>query len=136
MFQASPGYSYRNVASKAEPTRSIIIDIPKESINKLEVNERKSLDRIINILETPIKKELKSGAGYSRYFKQLLSSHRAALELLCTSVDIPLKVNAEHIKKTKFHKPDFVHSILAWVSIDAFSNTDPMLIFCVATHPN
>ena len=122
--------------TNSKPTWSIIIDIPKESINKLEVNECKSLDRIINILETSIKKELKLGAGYSRYFKRLLSSHRAAFELLCTSVDIPLKVNAEHIKKTKFHKPDFVHSILAWVSINAFSNTDPMLIFCVATHPN
>ena len=109
-------------------TQSIIIDIPQASIEKLKVHERKSVVRLINTLEDPIKKKLNSAAGYSIYFKRLSSMHRAALELVHTSIGAPLIVNTQHVKKTKLNKSDFVHSILRWVSLDIFSNTDPMLI--------
>lgn len=118
----------RLTKTKDKTTPSIIIDIPQASIEKLNVHEHKSVVRLINTLEPPIKKELKLAASYSIYFKRLSSMHRAALELVCTSIGAPLIVNTQHVKKTKLHKPDFVHSILRWVSLDIFSNTDPMLI--------
>ena len=62
------------------------------------------------MLGAPIAKELKSQASYNLYFKQLSALHRAALELLCTFVGAPLKLN-----KSKLNKPDFIHAILAWV---------------------
>jgi len=71
------------------------------------------------MLEAPIKTELKSQGGYNVYFKWLSALHRAALELLCTAVGAPLK--PKHVNKSKLNKPDFIHSILAWVSIDTFS---------------
>jgi len=101
-------------------TQAITIHISEPSLDKLNVHERKSVARLINVLEAPIKKELKSAAGYSIYFKRLKSLHRAALELVSTSVGAPLKVNTQHINKTKLYKPDFIHAILGWVSIDVF----------------
>jgi len=65
-----------------------------------------------------MKKELNSQTGYDRYFKRLSSLHRAALELFFTSASVPLKI--KHTNKKKLNKPDFIHSILAWVSIDIF----------------
>ena len=65
--------------TKCRTTPSIVIDIPEESLNKLNEHERKSVNCLINILEAPIKKELKSQAGYDIYFKQLSTQHRAAL---------------------------------------------------------
>ncbi|KAF8801630.1 hypothetical protein BYT27DRAFT_7173847 [Phlegmacium glaucopus] len=106
------GIRLNNTNSKTTP--SIVVDIPEGSINRLNIHECKSVTRLINILEAPIKKELKSGAGYDVYFKRLFPLHRAALELVCTSVGAPLKRNSEHIKKSKLNKPEFIHSILAW----------------------
>jgi len=105
--------------TKSRTTPSIVINIPEESINKLNEHERKSINRLINMLEAPIKTELKSQGGYDVYFKRLSALHRAALELLCTAVGAPLK--PKHVNKSKLNKPDFIHSILAWVSIDTFS---------------
>ena len=87
------------------------------------------------MLEAPIKNELKSQAGYDVYFKKLSTLHRAALELLRTSVDAPLNLNSEHVKKSKLNKPDFIHEILDWVSVDIFSILNAYQI-CVATNPN
>jgi hypothetical protein len=101
--------------TKSRTTQSIVIKIPEESINTLNEHERKSAIRLINILEAPIKKELKLPAGYEVYFKRLSALHRAPLELLCTSVGAPLKQDPKHVNKSKFNKPDFIHAILAWV---------------------
>ena len=101
---------------KDSTTPSIVINIPEESINKLNQQERKSLNRLIKMLEAPIKMELKSQAGYDLHFKRLSTLHKAALKLLCTSVNAPLKLDPEG----KLNKPDFIHAILAWVSIDTF----------------
>jgi hypothetical protein len=101
-------------------TRSIIINIPEESIGKLQVHERKTIVRLINILEAPIKKELGSEAGYAKYLKRLSASHRAALELLCTSVGAPVVPTTQHSNTTKLYKPDFAHAILRWVSLNIF----------------
>ena len=96
--------------TKSNTTPSIVINIPEESINKLNEHERKSVSRLINMLGAPIAQELKSQASYNLYFKRLSALHRAALELLCTFVGAPLKLN-----KSKLNKPDFIHAILAWV---------------------
>jgi len=119
------GIRLNNTKSKMTP--SIVINIPEVSINKLNENECKSINWLINILEAPIKKELKLQAGYDIYFKRLSPLHWAALQLLCTSVGAPLKLNSQHVNKSKLNKPDFIHVILAWVSIDRFSNTAPCL---------
>jgi hypothetical protein len=87
------------------------------------------------MLEAPMKKELTSQAGYDVYFKRLSALHRAALELLCTSVHAPLKLNSKHVNKSKLNKPDFIHAILAWVSFDTFSILYAYQI-CLATNPN
>ena len=50
-------------------THSIIINIPEESIGKLQVHECKTVAHLINILEASIKKELRSEAGYAKYLK-------------------------------------------------------------------
>ena len=50
-------------------TRSIIINILEESIGKLQVHERETVAHLINILEAPIKKELRLEAGYAKYLK-------------------------------------------------------------------
>ena len=102
--------------TKSASTPSIIIDIPEESINKLNGHERKSLNRLINILEAPIKMELKSQNGYDIYFKRLSALHKAALELLCLSVGAPLHLNPSHSNKRKLNMPDFIRAILTWVS--------------------
>jgi hypothetical protein len=127
------GIQLNNTKSKTTP--SIVIHIPEASINKLNEHERKSINRLINMLEAPIKNELKSQAGYDVYFKKLSTLHRAALELLRTSVDAPLNLNSEHVKKSKLNKPDFIHAILDWVSVDISSILNAYQI-CVATNPN
>ena len=104
-----------NIA-KSRMTPCMVIDIPKESINKSNEHERKSINRLINMLEAPIKNELKSQAGYDVHFKRLSALHKAALELLCMSVDAPIKLDPKHANKGKLNKPDFIHAILAWVS--------------------
>lgn len=108
--------------TKSGSTPSIMIDIREESINKLDEHERKSLNRLIKMLEAPIKMELQSQNGYDVYFKRLSALHRAALELLCMSVGAPLNLNPNHFNKSKLNKPDFIHAILTWVSaiIDTF----------------
>ena len=106
------------VIAKIRTTPCMVIDIPKESINKLNEHERKSVNHLINMLEAPIKKELKSQAGYDVHFKRLSALHKAALELLCMSVDAPIKLDPKHANKGKLrvNKLDFIHAILAWVS--------------------
>ena len=101
--------------TKSNLTPSIVINIPEESINKLNEHERKSVSRLINMLGAPIAKELQSQASYNLYFKRLSALHRAALELFCTFVDAPLKLDSKHVNKSKLNKPDFIHAILAWV---------------------
>ena len=96
--------------TKSTMTPSIIINIPEESINKLNKHERKSISNLINMLGAPMAKELKSQASYNLYFKWLSALHKAALKLLCTFVSAPLKLN-----KSKLNKPYFIHAILAWV---------------------
>ena len=112
------GIRLNNTKSKTTP--SIVINIPEESVNKLNDHECKSLNRLIDMLEAPIKNELKSETGYDIYFRRLFPLHRAALELLYRSVGAPLIANPEHVKKSKLNKPDFIHSILAWVRVDSF----------------
>jgi hypothetical protein len=113
------GIRLKNTKSRLTP--SVVINIPQDSINKLNEHERKSVNRLINILGAPIKKELKSHAGYDEHFKRLGRIHRAALELLCFTVDAPIKLNPIHVKKGKLNKPDFIRAILDWVSTDVFS---------------
>ena len=127
------GIQLNNTKSRTIPT--IIINIPEELINKLNEHECKSVNHLINMLEAPIKKELKSQAGYDVYFKWLSALHKAALELLCTSVGAPLKLNSNHVNKSKFNKPNFIHAILVWVSINTFSILYANQI-CVVTNPN
>ena len=55
--------------TKSNMTPSIIINIPEESINKLNEHEHKSVSHLINMLGAPIAKELKSQASYNLYFK-------------------------------------------------------------------
>ena len=106
--------------TKSRTTPSLVINIPEDSINKLNEHERKSVNRLVKMLEAPIKKELQSQAGYDVHVKQLSALHRAALELLCSSVNAPLMLDPKHANKSKLNKPDFIHVILAWVSIDTF----------------
>ena len=63
------GIQLNNTKSRTTPT--IVINITEELINKLNRHECKSINRLINMLEAPIKKELKSQTGYEVYFKQL-----------------------------------------------------------------
>ena len=112
------GIQLNNIKSGTTP--SIVINVSEDSINKLSEHECKTLHRLIKMLEAPIKKELKLQAGYDIYFKRLSAVHRSALQLLCSSVDAPLKLAPDHVNKSKLNKPDFIHAILAWVSIDAF----------------
>jgi hypothetical protein len=121
--------------TKSITTPSIVINIPEESMNKLNEHERKSVNRLIKMLEAPIKMELKSQAGYDVHFKRLSALHKAALELLCTSANAPLKLVPEHPNKSKLNKPDFINAILTWVSIDTFSILYTYQI-CVAINPN
>ena len=55
--------------TKRNTTPSIVINIPEESINKLNEHEHKSISHLINMLGAPIAKELKSQASYNLYFK-------------------------------------------------------------------
>ena len=123
----------RSNNTKSKTTPSMVINIPEESLNKLNEQECKSVNRLINMLEAPIKMELQSQTGYDVHFKRLSSLHKAALELLCTSVDASL--DPKHANKANPNKPDFIHAILTWVSADTFPNTYAYQI-CVATNPN
>ena len=67
-------------STKSKITPCMAINIPEESINKLNEHEHKSVNRLINMLD-PKKKELKSQAGYDVHFKRLSALHKAALKL-------------------------------------------------------
>jgi hypothetical protein len=102
-----------------KPTPSIVVNIPQQEIDKLNIHERKSILRLIRTLETPMKKELKSQDGYDKYVKRLTPNNRLALQLFCTSVNVPVKPKIGHLNKKRFTKADYIHAILEWVSIAA-----------------
>ena len=101
---------------KGKETPALSIKICIEAMNGLEKNERKSMDKLIETLESPMNKELESQGGYDMYFKRLGKLHKQALKLVFESLKLKANPIYTHIGKENLNKPDFIHSILTWVS--------------------
>ena len=71
---------------------------------------------IIETVESPMNKELESQDGYDMYLKRLGKLHMQPLKLVFESFELKVNPTYTHIRKEKLNKPDFIHSILAWVS--------------------
>ena len=91
---------------------------------KLNDKEQKSFDKVFRILEAPITSELGSTLGYDKYFKQLSTLHRSALELAWTTLNIPFVpiANTTYLNKKVYNKADYIRSILTWVSLPLLFN--------------
>lgn len=101
---------------KGKETPALSIKLSMEAMNGLEKNERKSMDKLIETLESPMNKELESQGGYDMYFKRLGKLHKQALKLVFESLKLKANPIYTHIGKENLNKPDFIHSILTWVS--------------------
>jgi hypothetical protein len=98
-------------SKRVKKTPALSINISTEAMSGLNTNERKSMDKLIETLESPMNKELESRDGYDMYLKRLEKLHKQSLKLV-----FELKVNptntSNHISKENLNKQDFVHSIL------------------------
>ena len=110
----------RSDQKTSEKTPSLSLNVPNNltTCTKLNDNEQKSFDKVIRILEAPIGCELMSTLGYNKYFKQLSTLHRSALELASTTLNIPFVPisNSNYLNKKMYNKADYIRSILAWVN--------------------
>jgi len=108
------GIRMDNKGKKSKTTPALTINIPVELMSRLNDKERKSMDKLLDTLESPMNKELESQDGYNTYFKRLEKLHKPALKL---AYDLfKLTANPTNINKKNLNKPDFVHAILEWVS--------------------
>jgi hypothetical protein len=108
------GIRMDNKNDKNSPALSI--NISTEVMSRLIKNERKSMDKLIETLESPMNKELESRDGYDMYFKRLEKLHKQPLKLVFESFKLKVNPTYTHISKENLNKPDYVHSILTWVS--------------------
>jgi Transposase family tnp2 len=108
------GIRMDNKKGKEPPALSI--NISTEAMSGLDKNERKSMDKLIETLESPMNKELESFDGYDMYFKRLGKLHKQSLKLVFESYKLKVNPTYTHITKENLNKPDFIHSILTWVS--------------------
>jgi tnp2 family transposase/uncharacterized protein DUF4218 len=98
---------------KATPALSIKIST---EMSGLDEKERKSMDKLIETLESPMNSELESQDGYDMYLKSLGKLHKQPLKLVFESFNLKVNPNYTDVRKKNLNKPDFIHSILAWVS--------------------
>jgi len=101
---------------KGKKTAALSITISTEAMSGLNKNERESMNKLIETLESPMNKELESQDGYDMYFKRLEKLHKQSLKLVFESFKLKVNPTYTHISKKDLNKPDFVHSILTWVS--------------------
>ena len=101
---------------KGKETPALSINISTEAMNELDKKERKSMDKLIETLESPMNKELESQEGYDMYFKRLEKVHKRPLKLVFESFKLKVNPNYTNVRKENLNKPDFIHSILTWVS--------------------
>jgi hypothetical protein len=109
----------RSDGKPPKKTPSLHLSIPNDLMIKLNDKERKSLDKLICMLEAPMKDELRLPSDYDKYFKRFGTIHRSGLELVYTALNIPFEpiANSEYQNKKMFNKADYIRSILAWVSL-------------------
>ena len=101
---------------KGKETPALSIKISSEEMSGLEKKERKSMEKLIEILESPMNKELESRDGYDMFFKRLEKLHKEPLKLIFKWFKLKTNPTYTHINKENLNKPDFIHSILTWVS--------------------
>ena len=101
---------------RRKETPALCINISMEAMSGLDKNEHKSMDKLIETLESPMNKELESQDGYDMYLKRLGKLHKQPLKLDFESFEMKVNPTYTHIRKEKLNKPDYIHSILAWVS--------------------
>jgi hypothetical protein len=105
---------------KGKRTPALSINISMEAMSGLNKNKRKSMDKLIETLESPINKELESQDSYDVYLKQLEKLHKQPLKLVFESFKLKVNPTYTHIIEENLNKLDFVHSILTWVSLIPF----------------
>ena len=101
---------------KGKKTTVLSINISTEAMSRLNKPEGKSMEKLIETLESPMSKELELQDGYDMYFKWLEKVHKQPLKLVFESFKLKVNPTYTHISKVNLNKPDFVHSILIWVS--------------------
>jgi hypothetical protein len=101
---------------KCNETPALSINISMDGMSELNKNERKSVDKLIETLESPLNKELESQDGYDMYLKRLEKLHKQALKLFFESFKLKVNPTYTPINEKNLNKADFVHSILTWVS--------------------
>ena len=101
---------------KGKETPALSINISTEAMNGLDKNERKSMEKLIEMLESPMNKDLESQDGYDMHFKRLGRVHKQPLKLVFELFKLKVNPTYTHTTKGNLNKPDFIHSILTWVS--------------------
>jgi hypothetical protein len=119
---------------KGKEAPALSINIPTEAISKLDKNERKSMDKLVEILESHMNEELASQDGYDLYLKRLEKLHKQPLKLVFESYKLKVNPTYTRITKENLNKPDFIHSILTWVSCFMPFQICPNLILFPATY--
>jgi hypothetical protein len=99
---------------------AIDINIPLPAIFKLNDKEKKSMVKLVKILQLPLNTELSTPDGYKKYFKRLSLLHVMVLESACLSLAVPICVRPGHANKKKLNKADFTRSLLEWVRYKPF----------------
>ena len=101
---------------RRKETPALCINISTEAMSGLDKNEHKSMDKLIKTLESPMNKELELQDSYDMYLKQLGKLDKQPLKQVFKSFELKMNPTYTHIRKEKLNKPDYIHSILAWVS--------------------
>jgi hypothetical protein len=97
-----------------EDTIAVNIVIPPDLLDTLDPTSRKSMGRLIRILQAPL--NLRETDEYDGCLKKVQNCHRPALVLACTALNIRVSKPNDAPNKTKFNKMDYARALLAWVS--------------------
>ncbi|KAJ3502990.1 hypothetical protein NLJ89_g8636 [Agrocybe chaxingu] len=101
------------LAQKEEDQVAFQVSIPPDAIAALDEQPRKSMHRLISLLQSPLRKRIES-FEFNIILKKMITFHCPALALACDSLRVKVSVLPEATNKTKFNKADFARSLLTW----------------------
>src|SRR5271155_2121550 len=82
---------------KGQRTPALSINISTEAMSGLNKNKCKSMNKLIETLESPMNKELELQDGYDVYLKRLEKLHKQPLKLVFESFKLKVNPTYTHI---------------------------------------